>query len=66
LAVLAVVMLMFGGGGKISTLMGDVAKGVKEFRTGLRDDENDTPASQGLIPQEISVTDNHRAGTPNH
>ena len=33
-----VVMLLFGRG-KISDLMGDVAKGIKSFKTGMADDE---------------------------
>ena len=32
-----VVLLLFGGRGKISDLMGDVAKGIKSFRQGLND-----------------------------
>ncbi len=31
----AVALLLFGGKGKISDLMGDVAKGVKSFKKGL-------------------------------
>ena len=38
LVVIVVVMLLFGRG-KISDLMGDVAKGVKSFKKGLADDE---------------------------
>jgi sec-independent protein translocase protein TatA len=34
-----VVLLLFGGRGKLSGLMGDAAKGVKAFREGLKDDE---------------------------
>jgi sec-independent protein translocase protein TatA len=30
---------LFGGGGKISSLMGDFAKGIKAFRKGLQDDD---------------------------
>jgi sec-independent protein translocase protein TatA len=32
-----VAILLFGGRGKISDLMGDVAKGVRSFREGLAD-----------------------------
>ena len=39
LVVIAVVAILFGGRGKISDLMGDVAKGVKRFRKGLADDD---------------------------
>jgi sec-independent protein translocase protein TatA len=35
-----VVLLLFGGRGKISDLMGDVAKGIKSFRQGLNDPED--------------------------
>ncbi|WP_421724101.1 twin-arginine translocase TatA/TatE family subunit [Bauldia sp.] len=38
LIVAAVVILLFGRG-KISDLMGDVAKGVKSFKKGLADDD---------------------------
>jgi len=34
-----VVMLMFGGRGRISDVMGDVARGIKSFRKGLADDD---------------------------
>ena len=37
--VLAVGLLLFGGRGKISELMGDFAKGIKSFKKGLSDDE---------------------------
>ena len=40
LIVAMIVLLLFGGGGKISDLMGDVAKGVKSFRAGLNDSED--------------------------
>jgi sec-independent protein translocase protein TatA len=36
-------LLMFGGRGKVSDLMGDVAKGIRSFRSGLNDPEQ-TPA----------------------
>ena len=37
IVVIAVVLLLFGRG-KISDLMGDVAKGIKSFKSGLADD----------------------------
>jgi sec-independent protein translocase protein TatA len=36
---LAVALLMFGGSGKISSIMGDVAKGIKSFKKGMAEDE---------------------------
>ncbi len=38
LLVLAVAVLLFGRG-KISALMGDVAKGIRSFKTGLAEDD---------------------------
>lgn len=37
----AVALLLFGGRGKISDVMGDVAKGIKSFKRGLADDEEE-------------------------
>ena len=56
LVVIVVVMLLFGRG-KISDLMGDVAKGVKSFKKGLADDDDEpTPAkpieSKAAVPEE--------------
>ena len=39
LAIVAV--LLFGGRGKISDLMGDVAKGIRSFRKGLNDPDDE-------------------------
>jgi sec-independent protein translocase protein TatA len=34
-----VILLLFGGRGKISELMGDFAQGIKSFKKGMADDE---------------------------
>lgn len=39
LIVIAIVALLFGGKGKISGLMGDLAKGIKAFKSGMKEDE---------------------------
>ena len=38
LIVLAVVLILFGGGGKLSRLMGDFGKGLKSFKKQVKDD----------------------------
>jgi sec-independent protein translocase protein TatA len=43
--VILVVMLLFGRG-KISDLMGDVAKGIKSFKKGMADDEPESAAGE--------------------
>ncbi len=40
-----VVMLLFGRG-KVSELMGDVAKGIKAFKKGMSDDETTVEAAR--------------------
>jgi sec-independent protein translocase protein TatA len=49
LIVLAVVLVLFGGSGKISSLMGDVAKGIKSFKKGLQDEEEDVAEAKKEI-----------------
>jgi sec-independent protein translocase protein TatA len=39
--VLAVGLLLFGGRGKISELMGDFAKGIKSFKKGMAEEDAD-------------------------
>jgi sec-independent protein translocase protein TatA len=40
LIVLAVVLVLFGGGGKVSRLMGDFGKGLKNFKKSMKEDED--------------------------
>jgi sec-independent protein translocase protein TatA len=37
--VIVVVMLLFGGRGKLSSLMGDFAQGIKAFKKGMSEDD---------------------------
>jgi sec-independent protein translocase protein TatA len=53
LILLAVVLVLFGGSGKISSLMGDVAKGIKSFKKGLADDDTKTAETAKSIEQEV-------------
>ncbi|PIW28448.1 MAG: twin-arginine translocase TatA/TatE family subunit [Rhodospirillales bacterium CG15_BIG_FIL_POST_REV_8_21_14_020_66_15] len=39
LVVLVVVLVLFGGGGKISRLMGDFGKGLKSFKKSMKEDD---------------------------
>ncbi|PHR91114.1 MAG: Sec-independent protein translocase TatA [Robiginitomaculum sp.] len=44
------VLLLFGGRGKISAIMGDVAKGITSFKKGLKDDPDaDVDAAEEAI-----------------
>jgi len=44
LIVARLVLLVFGGRGKLSGLMGDAAKGIRAFRDGLKGEEAPPPA----------------------
>jgi sec-independent protein translocase protein TatA len=46
--VVAIVVLLLFGRGKISELMGDVAKGIKSFKKGMA--EEDVPATEATVP----------------
>ena len=53
--VILVVVLLFGRG-KVSDLMGDVAKGIKSFKKGLADDETTTTSADPKpIEQQTAV-----------
>ena len=45
MVIAAVVLLLFGGKGKISDIMGDIAKGVKAFKKGMADEESEAKPS---------------------
>jgi len=52
----AVALLLFGGKGKISDIMGDVAKGIKSFKKGMADDDGEAK------PAEPAARLENRAG----
>jgi sec-independent protein translocase protein TatA len=50
IVVLALGLLLFGGRGKISDLMGDVAKGIKAFKKGMTEEEAAADAAKTDAP----------------
>jgi len=58
--VLAIVLLLFGGRGKISGLMGDFGKGLKSFKKGMKDgEEEEAPVakSEAIEEKKSAVAD---------
>jgi sec-independent protein translocase protein TatA len=49
IAVVVILVVLLFGRGKISSLMGDVAKGIKSFKKGMA-----TDATEDLEPKNIS------------
>ncbi len=58
--VLVVAVILFGGRGKISGFMGDLAKGIKSFKAGMKE-EPETPASQ---PEKVEEVRRMEQGAP--
>ena len=56
----AIVLVLFGGKGKISDLMGDFAKGIKSFKKGLSE-EDEKPAEKPAEPA-VARTLDHAPG----
>jgi sec-independent protein translocase protein TatA len=59
--VLAIVVLVFGGGGKIPKLMRDMGQGITAFKRGMKEDKDKVEAdatSPGVSP---SVTHQDKA-----
>ena len=59
----AVALLLFGGKGKISDIMGDMAKGIKSFKKGMADDDVavDAKAKGGVIESRVDAKDTTKA-----
>lgn len=51
IVVLAVVLLLFGGRGKVSAIMGDFGKGLRNFKTGLKGPEEDASEDAEAIEE---------------
>ena len=60
--VLAVGLLLFGGRGKVSELMGDFAKGIKSFKKGLAED--DKAEAEPAKPDPLKTIDHQTQGAP--
>ena len=54
--VLVVVMVLFGGRGKISSLMGDFAHGIKAFKKGMNEDDSADASAPKSLDQPAATT----------
>ena len=55
IAIVVVLVVLLFGRGKISDLMGDVAKGIKSFKKGMKDPSSDQ--SESISSKESSSED---------
>lgn len=49
LVVVVLLVLLFGGRGRISSVMGDFANGIKAFRKGMSDEAGKVESKSGAI-----------------
>ncbi|MEM8793599.1 MAG: twin-arginine translocase TatA/TatE family subunit [Pseudomonadota bacterium] len=57
IAIVVVLLVLLFGRGKISALMGDVAKGIKSFKKGMSEDpDQDTEKLEAKSEEPIDVT----------
>ncbi|MBX7483257.1 twin-arginine translocase TatA/TatE family subunit [Qipengyuania qiaonensis] len=64
LAIIAIVILVLFGRGRISEMMGDFGKGIKSFKQGMNEEEKSAkqisheakPAEDGLTPDQVKQT----------
>lgn len=59
LIVLVVVLVLFGGRGKIPSLMGDIAKGIKSFKSNMKDEDK-----ADSDPQKLAESRSESVVTP--
>ena len=55
LIVLAVVLILFGGGGKLSRLMGDFGKGLKSFKKSVKEEDVEQISSETISADQATA-----------
>jgi len=53
--ILVIVLVLFGGRGKLSSIMGDMGKGISSFKKGLKDNVEDM---KDAAEEALDVTPN--------
>jgi sec-independent protein translocase protein TatA len=61
---LVVALLLFGGSGKISSIMGDVAKGIKSFKKGMTEEEGPAKPEQDPFKKDEPRAIDNAAAKP--
>ena len=54
IAIVVILVVLLFGRGKISSLMGDVAKGIKSFKKGMASDVNDECTQKNISENQDS------------
>jgi sec-independent protein translocase protein TatA len=60
IAIVAILVVLLFGRGKISSLMGDVAKGIKSFKKGMATDINDETEPKNISENNQESSENNQ------
>ena len=62
IAIVVILVVLLFGRGKISSLMGDVAKGIKSFKKGMATDITDEPEPKNVSEnnQDSNISENNQ------
>ncbi len=55
--IFAVIAILLLGGGRFSNMMGDVAKGVKNFKKGMAEEDGSTPVKPATLIEGKTAAD---------
>ena len=58
IAIVVVLVVLLFGRGKISSLMGDVAKGIKSFKKGMSDNQDQTSSISSTSEEKANEDQN--------
>jgi sec-independent protein translocase protein TatA len=61
LILLVVVLVLFGGGGKISRMMGDFGKGLNAFKKGIKENADEAPTAPAASAENKSIEGSEKA-----
>tara|TARA_B100001996_G_scaffold200544_1_gene153502 strand:- start:1110 stop:1334 length:225 start_codon:yes stop_codon:yes gene_type:complete len=60
IAIVVILVVLLFGRGKISSLMGDVAKGIKSFKKGMASDVNDDSEPKNISENNQDSSENNQ------
>ena len=58
--IVVLLLVLFGGRGKISSVMGDLAKGIKSFKSNIKEDEQQ---SEKIEKNDQTTTESNAAAS---
>ncbi len=59
LVVIVIALLLFGGKGRLTNVMGDLASGIKSFRKGLADEDKPQAGEPAAPPEKPRALEDH-------